>query len=135
MPCGHADPSVSSRLLPVVRTLIRRHVHSVGELELLMLLHAERDRPWSVDEICEALACPRSWAVAQLEAMAGAGLLASTDGRWRFAPATTELEDATAALEEAYRLQSREVVRFVFATPGRDLKEFSDAFRLRREDG
>jgi len=119
----------------VVRTLIRRHVRSVGELELLMLLRAERDRSWSVDEICEALACPRSWAVAQLEVMAGAGLLAPAGGKWRFAPASTELEHATAALEDAYRLHSRDVVRFVFATPGRDLKEFSDAFRLRREDG
>jgi hypothetical protein len=115
-----------------VRTLIRRHVRSVGELELLIMLHAERDRSWSVDEICEALACPQSWAVAQLEAMASGGLLAPVDGEWRFAPASSELEEATAALEEAYRLQSRDVVRFVFATPGRDLKEFSDAFRLRR---
>lgn len=118
-----------------MRTLIRRHVRSVGELELLMLLRAERDRPWSVDEICEALGCPRSWAVAQLEVMTHAGLLAPADGRWRFAPASTELEHATAALEESYRLHSRDVVRFVFATPGRDLKEFSDAFRVRREDG
>ena len=99
-----------------------------------MLLHAERDRSWSLEEICEALACPRSWAVAQLEAMTSGGLLASADGRWRFSPASTELERATAALEEAYRLHSRDVVRFVFATPGRDLKEFSDAFSLRRED-
>ncbi len=100
-----------------------------------MLLHAERDRSCGVDEICEALGCPRSWAVTQLEAMASAGLFAAADGEWRFAPATTELEHATAALEKAYRLQSRDVVRFVFATPGRDLKEFSDAFLLRRGDG
>jgi hypothetical protein len=117
-----------------VRTLIRRHVRSVGELELLMLLHAEQDRSWSVDEICEVLACPRSWALAQLETMSDAGLLAPADGRWRFAPANAELDEATAALQEAYRLQSRDVVRFVFATPGHDLKEFSDAFRLRREE-
>ena len=83
-----------------------------------MLLHAERDRSWSLDEICEALACPRSWAVAQLEVMASDGLLAPADGRWQFAPANTELEHATAALEETYRLHSRDVVRFVFAAPG-----------------
>jgi DNA-binding IclR family transcriptional regulator len=118
-----------------VRTLIRRHVRSVGELELLILLHAERDRSCGVDEICESLACPRSWAVAQLEAMASAGLLARADSKWRFAPASTELEHATAGLEEAYRLHSREVVRFVFATPGRDPKDFSDTFRLRHEEG
>jgi DNA-binding IclR family transcriptional regulator len=110
---------VSSTLSPDVRTLIRRHVRSVGELELLMLLHAGRDRSWSVQDVCEALACPPTWAVAQLEAMASDGLLAPDDGKWRFSPASRELERATAELEEAYRLQSREVVRFVFATPGR----------------
>ena len=100
-----------------------------------MLLRAEHDRSWSVDDVCEALACPRSWAIAQLEVMTSAGLLASADGRWRFEPASNDLEHAAAALEEAYRLHSRDVVRFVFATPGRDLKEFSDAFRLRHEEG
>jgi hypothetical protein len=132
---GQAEPFVSSPLPPVVRRLIRRHVRSVGELELLMLLHAERDRSWRVDEICEALGCPRSWAITQLEAMAGAGLLQPDDGEWRFAAASPELEHATEALQEAYRLHSREVVRFVFATPGHELKAFSDAFRVRREDG
>lgn len=133
-PAGTAPPAVSSRLPPAVRTLIRRHVHSVGELELLMLLHAERDRPWGVDDICEALACPPSWAEAQLEAMEDAGLVGRAGSEWRYAPATAELEQATDALQEAYRLQSRDVVRFVFATPGRDLKEFSDAFLVRRRE-
>lgn len=99
-----------------------------------MLLHAERDRSWSVDDICEALACPRSWAVIQLDAMASAGLLEFNGTECRFAPANAELERGTEALQEAYRLQSREVVRFVFSTPGRDLKEFSDAFRIRRKE-
>jgi DNA-binding IclR family transcriptional regulator len=103
-------------LSPAVRTLIRRHVHSVGELELLMLLHAERDRSWSVGDICDALGCPASWATAQLEAMADAGLAQAEGADWRFAPSNAELEQATSALQEAYRRQSREVVRFVFAT-------------------
>jgi DNA-binding IclR family transcriptional regulator len=106
----------------------------VGELELLVMLHAERDRSWSLAEICEALGCPPSWAVAELEAMARAGLLERIDGAWRFSAATAELEQASDALQEAYRLQSRDVVRFVFSTPGRDLQEFSDAFRVRREE-
>lgn len=99
-----------------------------------MLLHAERDRSWSADEICEALGCPRSWADAHLAAMVDADLVAGACGRWRFAPASAELEDATEALQEAYRLESREIVRFVFATPGRDLKAFSDAFLVKRRE-
>jgi DNA-binding IclR family transcriptional regulator len=99
-----------------------------------MLLHAERDRAWRVDEICDALGCPTNWAMAQLDAMNDAGLVEVTGDEWRFAPASAQLEQATDALQDAYRLQSRDVVRFVFATPGRDLKEFSDAFRMRREE-
>ena len=99
-----------------------------------MLLHAERDRSWSVDEICDVVGCPRSWAEAQLAAMGDAGLVEGAGEGWRFAPTSAELEHATAALQEAYRLQSREVARFVFATPGHDLKAFSDAFLVRREE-
>lgn len=102
-----------------MRTLLRRHVRSVGTLELLLLLHAERDRSWAPEEICDALQCPRRWALTQLEAMVRGGLLEPDDGEWRFAPASDELERATAALQEAYRRDSRAVVRFVFATPSR----------------
>ena len=56
--------------------LIQKHVHSVGVLELLMLLHAGRDRSWSVAEICAALGCPQAWASAELHAMERAGLIA-----------------------------------------------------------
>ena len=110
---------MSSRLSPAVSTLIRRHISSVGGLELLLLPHADGDRSWSVDEVCERLGCPPSWASTQLEAMGRAGLFKAVDGEWRFAPATIEIEDSTRALASAYRRDPRSVVRFVFATPGR----------------
>jgi hypothetical protein len=116
---------VSSRLSPAVRTLIRRHISSVGGLELLLLLRAERDRSWSVDEICKGLGCPPSWASTQLEGMGRAGLFEAVEGEWRFAPATDELEDATRALAAAHRRNPRDVVRFVFATPGRRARRSS----------
>jgi hypothetical protein len=80
-----------------------------------MLLHAERDRSWSVEDVCEALACPPTWAAAQLETMTTGGLLVRAGGTWRFSPASRELENATAELEDAYRRHPRDIVRFVFA--------------------
>ena len=94
-----------------------------------MMLHGEHERSWSLDEVCDSLACPPSWATAQLERMGGAGLVEVADGEWRFAPATGELEQATRALATAYRLHPRDVVRFVFATPGRELKQSRRARR------
>lgn len=114
---------------------MRRHLHSVGELDLLMLLRSDRERGWAPDDVCETLRCPPSWASMQLEALRGAGLVDEVGGRWRFAPADAELEQATDALAEAYATRKADVVRLVFAAPNRDLEEFADAFRLRRDDG
>jgi hypothetical protein len=97
------------------RTLIRAHVHSVGALELLLLLRRDPDLGWSAGEICAELRCPPGWPPAELEALARAGLAAADDGRWRFRPASGELERAADALAEAYREAAGEVVRLVFA--------------------
>jgi DNA-binding IclR family transcriptional regulator len=96
------------------RTLIRAHVHSVGALELLLMLHAGRDRLWSAEEICRELRCPPGWPPAELAAMAAAGLVEADGDRWRFRPASEELERATDALAAAYRTRARDDVRLVF---------------------
>ena len=94
-------------------------MRSVGELDLLVLLHAERQLSWSAEEICAELGCPPGWAAAQLSAMERAGLVRRDANRWRFAAETAALEQATEDISEAYRLHTRELVRFVFATAGR----------------
>jgi DNA-binding IclR family transcriptional regulator len=108
---------MSARLPHSVRALIRDHISSVGELELLLTLRSDPERAWSTDALCEALGCPVSWAEQQLDAMAAAGLAKPVDGGWRFAPAAPELARATDALDEAYRTHTRAVVRFIFAVP------------------
>ncbi|MGH2947192.1 MAG: hypothetical protein ACRDPC_13210 [Solirubrobacteraceae bacterium] len=115
------------------RWLVQRQVHSVGELDLLVLLHSDRARSWSVQEVCETLWCPDTWAEIQLEALRTGGLAEVQDGRWRFAPAEPALERATDALADAYRTRKADVVRLVFAR-GDDLDAFADAFRLRRDE-
>ena len=125
---------MTARLPQEVRSLVGRHLHSVGELDLLMLLHSDPERAWSPEEVCETLQCPASWASLQLEALRAAGLAAESGGRWRWAAATPELERAADALAEAYRTRKADVVRLVFSQPSRDLQAFSDAFRLRPDE-
>jgi hypothetical protein len=98
-----------------VRRLVRRHVRSVGELDLLVLLHGDPAREWTADELCETLRCPPTWAEMQLESLGAAGLAVGEEGRWRYAPAEPALERATDALARAYRTRKAEVVRLVFA--------------------
>lgn len=108
---------MSTRLPLAVRSLIRDHIRSVGELDLLLTLRSDSQRAWTVAELCETLDCPESWAKVQLDAMTSAGLIEPVANGWRFAPAARELAQATDALDEAYRTHTRAVVRFIFATP------------------
>jgi len=117
-----------------VRRFLADHVRSVGDLELLMLLHGDPERTWSPEVLCEALRCPPSWPTARLEAMAAAGLVARDGTGWRFQPADDDLQRAADALAHEYRLRTREVVRFIFSAPGGGVTAFADAFRLRRDD-
>jgi len=100
------------------RQLLREHVHSAGELDLLMLLHADRARAWTVEEVCTALRCPSGWVELRLEALRRAGVFVRHDAGYTCAPNTPELENALSALEEAQRLRWSELTALI-AAPGR----------------
>ena len=103
-----------SRALPrEALRLLAVHVHSVGELDLLMLLEDDRTHSWGVDEICDALRCPHSWAAPRLDALAAAGLLAEDQGRYTCAPSSVELDEALAAIAHAHRTRLEQLTAVV----------------------
>ena len=97
--------------------LIARHIESVGTLDLLLLVHAARDRDWSTEELCEALRCPAAWVPEQIARLEAAGLLVEvsparyryTRGR-RYGPAVDELA-------RVCRHDRGDVTRLIFARP------------------
>jgi hypothetical protein len=128
----HHDPRCA--LPRVVRRFLRDHVHSVGELDLLMLLFADRHRFWDIDEICRVVGSPPNWAAIRLQAMAVAGLAEQDANRWRFRAANEDLMTATEALSGAYRTRRRELAGHIFAMPRQDVEALADASRLRDDD-
>jgi hypothetical protein len=123
---GKPAEQLARELPRATRRLLGDHVHSAGELDLLMLLHRERDRSWRVEEVCELLRCPDGWAKQRLEALRSAGLLVKRDGRYACAPATRELDEALHALEEARRTRWAELTHLIAAPRGRRRKVLSD---------
>ncbi len=106
---------MSDRLPRAIRTLIRDHIHSVGELDLLMLLHAQRDRGWMAEEVCAALGAPVAWAMLRLETLQAAGLVGQEADGWRTRPRTAEQRDTLDDLAVLYRTRRRDLVQYVFA--------------------
>lgn len=119
------------------RRLVVEQVHSIGALDLLVLMREDPGRWWTVDDVCNTLRCPPRWAVVHLEGMQEGGLLeASGDAprRYAFRPRDGQLGSAVDELAEAYSTRTGDVVKLIFSLPGPELRAFSDAFRLRREE-
>ena len=96
--------------------MIDDSVHSVGVLDLLLLLRGEPERRWAPEEISGALHCPVGWAAVELERLRSSGLVeADADRRYGFRPRSARLAQAVDALADAYTTHTPEVVRLIFS--------------------
>lgn len=118
MEAGKHGERLARELPRGARKLLREHVQSAGELDLLMLLHGDRARAWTVEEICTALRCPTGWVEPRLEGLRQAGVFVRHDEGYACAPATAKLDNALSVLEEARRLRWSELTTLI-TTPRR----------------
>jgi len=115
-----------------VLAFVAATIKSVWSLEMLLFLRREAIRRWARDGLVREL---RGSAVAVDEALASlrsAGLVAEDDqGRFGYAPASRQLENYVADLEQLYRMKPVSVIRSIAASPNEKLRIFADAFRLK----
>jgi hypothetical protein len=75
--------------------------------------------------------------LARLESIAERDLLVESEagaGRYRFEPSSPALAKSVEALAASYADRRVSVVAALDAEPGERIREFADAFRIRRED-
>ena len=124
---------MQSDLPPNIGDFITRHIVSVEELEILLLLQEGKERDWSPAEINERLRSQEISISKWLDALVALQLARQTaGGRYRFAPASEELARATVALADAYRERRIKVIELIFSKPTENLLEFVRAFELRK---
>jgi hypothetical protein len=104
------------QLTHAAERLIERHVDSVGALDLLLLVHRERQRDWGLEELCQVLRCPAAWAETQLVGFAAIGLVDEADGRFRYRAG--QHGRAVDQIARACRHERAGVVRLIFAGSG-----------------
>ena len=119
--------------------LIRRHIDSVGRLDLLLALYEEPGAAWSAGRMGRQMLARARWAELQLTALEAAGILRSReDGgerRWAYDPADAATAEAVQDLYEACRADRPSVTREIMRTRPSAAQAFSEAFRLRRRSG
>ena len=117
--------------------MIRRHLGSILQLDVVLLLHANPARWWSADGVAEELRVGQSAAREALEELGSTNLLdmrIGNDLTYRFAPWQPEAAEFMAEIAAA-PYAAREVVAQRSVTSA--AKRFADAFRLRspKSDG
>jgi hypothetical protein len=125
---------VAKEISEPVRRFIAQHIHSAGQLEVLLLLRAVPDREWSCDDVARAQVSTRDMAERLLEDLHGRRLVAGAGEprRYRYAPpadAAEVIED----LAEAYATRRVAVVGLIFSKPSSAVTDLADAFKFRKD--
>ncbi|MEX0406756.1 hypothetical protein ABGN05_13875 [Aquibium sp. LZ166] len=104
---------------------------SVWALELLLLLHRKPDRSWSHDELVGELRSSDVVVQESLQRLLASGLIVMENGKARYAPTSTEVDNLVSLLDEEYRARPTLIRRMIVQGPAEKLKTFSDAFKLK----
>lgn len=120
-----------------VRDLLTRCISSVEALEVLLLLQRTAERWWTPDAVAAELRTSRASAARRLEEFGKAGFLdvrLGEDVNYRYAPSSEGTARAVSLLADTYRERRVSVINLIFSKPLDHVRDFADAFRLRKED-
>jgi hypothetical protein len=129
--------ALTEHVSPEVRAFLAQHVDAPEHLDILLLLRAQSDRDWSPEEVAQAVYTVASSAERRLERLLADGLAVSSGGpapRYRYRRSPDEEESRIDRVDAAYRTDRAALMRLVLDRAADPLRQFSDAFRIRRDD-
>jgi hypothetical protein len=115
-----------------LRDFILRHIDSVAQLEALLLLRANPNEGWDIEQTAARLYVEQGEVAEVLARLCADGLLRCTEGRYRFGCDTAEQRAMVDRLAAAYSLHLIPVTAIIHAKPRR-IREFANAFKFRRD--
>lgn len=118
-----------------VRQFILKHIGSVPELELLLLLHADRGLELGVEEAAARLYVDDYRARQIFEALERHQLLvgAGEPRRWRYVPPDAAAERAVFEVAQAYRTHLIPLANLIHSKASGSVQEFARAFDFKKE--
>jgi hypothetical protein len=115
-----------------VRDLVARHFGSASDVDTLLLLFRE-DHGWTASTVARELRLNVDQAASILARLSQSGLLKAEGESYLFHPRDPSLVEAVRTLAELYPAYRFAVVSLIYPPSG-SIRDFSDAFRLRKED-
>jgi hypothetical protein len=120
-----------------VEQFARTYFRSIEDLQVFVACLDNRDRWWDAIAMAREVGIAESAARKALDRLARGNLLdirLTGDVRYRFGPGTQDLDAQAAAFAAAYRKNPVDVVRLIVRSLPDSLRDFADAFRIKRDD-
>ena len=114
---------------------IRDHIDSLGQLEILLLLHGQPDSQCTAAQINDILRSNLDSVERRVLSLLKHGLIQRDESippRYRYAASTEELNAAVDVLAKSYRDFRSHIIDLIYAPRDR-MQSFSDAFRLKED--
>ena len=117
-----------------LRSFIAQHIRTVVELESLLLLHGQPQREWSAAELGKELRIDEQFARQEITDLVQRGLAqcSNESSTCRYAPRTTELDQAVKELARVYEERRVSVIQAIYSKPADPIQSFADAFKFRK---
>jgi hypothetical protein len=116
-----------------VLSFVRSAIKSAWSLELLLLLHRNKQRSWTGEELVRELRGSEHLVSESVGALSAAGLVEVTETGARYLPQSPELAALVAALVELYAQKPISVLRTIFTSPADKIRSFADAFLFKKK--
>jgi hypothetical protein len=125
----------SSEISSAVQEFVLRHIDSIEQLEILLLLRAHRDRPWTAEQVSREIRTAPASAARRLAGLAAAGLLAreAAGDAYRYGPQADDVDRAAGELAETYAVRRIAVTNLIYSRPLDQVRTFADAFKIRED--
>ena len=120
---------------PELRRFVSERISSVAVLEVLLLLRSAPGTDWSAETVGRELATYPEVAGHRLSELVALRLASETsEGRFRYAPATEQDAQLVDQLADAFGKRRVAVIELIFGNREAPARHFADAFLIRQND-
>lgn len=128
--------SVSPEGIPTpLRDFLHGQIRSIEQLEILLLLHSEPSKTWTVAEIFHNIQSSPASVQSRLTELKNAGLVECVDADcFRYSPSTSQTRDIVDLLAENYRNRRVRVIEALYKRRADAIQLFAEAFQFKRKE-
>lgn len=122
-----------------MRRFVLENIDSVEQLRVLMLLHENPAKEWTINDFSTELRSTESSIEKRLNALYTKGILQRADNqkKHKYTPANEKIAGQIGELAQFYSQRPYRVIDLIYSKPNEALLGFADAFKIKRskDDG